>query len=262
MGATYSFNAPPPNSHVVEIESGDCKGESCSGRIWDPLMPQPAQAQGWSAQRWSDFSNQVGTLVRSYQKDGFLALFLIGGILLSVAVVVVGPAIVGSRGGVMSVIHVPLIVLVLFIYFGVASAMKGNNQKIDESIQALCRSFSDGAVALQYETRFTGVCKPKGARTYRALYISAAGTASAGVAGMAIQPQMAQVMPQAMTQMMQVTCPPGMKDGDAVQISTPAGPMQVIIPIGISEGMAFQVQVEAPQPVVAVATAVPMMPPV
>ena len=49
-----------------------------------------------------------------------------------------------------------------------------------------------------------------------------------------------------MAQQMQVTCPPGMKEGDTVQISTPGGQMQVAIPAGVTAGKVFMVQVAAP----------------
>ena len=75
-------------------------------------------------------------------------------------------------------------------------------------LMALCQRYSDGAVQLQYVTMFTGVCKPKGAQTYRSLWITP-GTPS--VAGVAV----AQAAP--VTTMM-VTCPDGSKAGDSIQI--------------------------------------------
>lgn len=60
--------------------------------------------------------------------------------------------------------------------------------------------------------------------------------------------------PQSMT----VTCPIGCKEGDAIQLSSPMGMMQVIVPPGITSGMVFQVQL-APTAPVASAVAVPVM---
>ena len=54
----------------------------------------------------------------------------------------------------------------------------------------------------------------------------------------------------AMTSVM-VTCPPGMKPGDAVQVAGPGGQMlQVQVPPGVVAGGQFMVQVPAAAPVV------------
>mmetsp|Transcript_30838 Transcript_30838/g.80457 ORF Transcript_30838/g.80457 Transcript_30838/m.80457 type:complete len:92 (-) Transcript_30838:269-544(-) len=74
------------------------------------------------------------------------------------------------------------------------------------------------------------------------------------VMGMAVS----QAMPMQSMQTMQVTCPAGLRPGDALTISTPAGQMQVQVPAGISEGMPFQVQVPAAQLPIVNATAVAM----
>ena len=47
---------------------------------------------------------------------------------------------------------------------------------------------------------------------------------------------------------MDVTCPPGCKEGDQVRIQSPAGQViQVAVPPGVSAGQVFQAHVPAPQ---------------
>ena len=251
MGANASFAQAPANSHVVTIEGkGDCKGESCKSRPWDPLMPQPTQASAWTVQKWTDFVNQMGALVRRYKPDGFaFVLFL----LVFIPLVVMTCLPVDSKGQFLRslgwVLAFVCIAIWVFIF-----ALKTANQKVDAQIEELCRSFSDGSVTLKYNTHSTGLCRPKHSRgVVRELWITAGGVAAvaavASVAPMGVPP----------TQMMQVACPAGSKAGETVQIVTPAGPMQVLIPQGVSEGQTFSVQVAAPQPQpVPVVTAVPM----
>lgn len=248
LGANLSFAQAPPNSHIVTIEGkGDCKGESCKSRPWDPLMPQPTQASAWTAQKWTDFVNQMGALVRRYKPDGFaFLLFLL--VLIPLVAITVLP--VDSKGRFLRFLGWVLASASILLLF-VGGGLKIANQKVDAQIEELCRSFSDGSVTLKYNTQFTGMCKPKHSRVVRELWITAGDAAAvAAVASVAPVPQ---------TQMMQVACPAGMKAGETVQIVTPAGPMQVVIPQGVSEGQTFSVQVAAPQPQpVAVVTAVPM----
>ena len=251
MGANISFAQAPANSHVVTIEGkGDCKGESCTSRPWDPLMPQPAQASAWTAQKWTDFVNQMGALVRRYKPDGFAFILFL---LVLIPFVVVTIPNKDSKGPVLRNLGWVLAFGSIAIWLFVGGGLKTANQKVDAQIEELCRSFSDGSVTLRYNTQFTGLCKPKHSRVVRELWITAGGVAA--VAAVAAVAPMG--VPQ--TQMMQVACPPGMKAGETVQIVTPAGPMHVVIPQGVSEGQAFSVQVAAPQPQpVAVATAVPV----
>ena len=46
---------------------------------------------------------------------------------------------------------------------------------------------------------------------------------------------------------MDVTCPPGCKEGDQVRIQSPSGQVfQVAVPAGVSPGQVFRAQVPAP----------------
>jgi len=252
MGANISFAQAPANSHVVIIQGkGDCKGEPCKSRPWDPLMPQPTQASAWTAQKWTDFVDQMGALVRRYKPDGFaFVLFLL--VFIPLVAITIIPA--HSKGPALRSLGWVLAFVCIFILLIVGGGLKMANQKVDAQIEELCRSFSDGSVTLKYNAQFTGLCRPKHSRVVRELWITDGGAAAVA----SVQPM---GVPQ--TQMMQVACPAGMKAGETVQIVTPAGPMQVAIPQGVSEGQTFSVQVAAPQPQpVAVVTAVPMPMPV
>ena len=260
---------PPPNTHVLAIEERSCTCEPLNGRKWDKNMAQPAQAAGWSAQRWSDFSSQMNALVRSFKKDG-IASFLLLGIPLGVIVMLImlfaapeacrqncrpraqrgivnGTAICQAAKAELdcpgAVIHVPIIILSIFLYIVLLNILKGANQAVDRKIAQLCAQFSDAQVTLAYHAIHTGVCKPKGTTQHRYLYVTQGGPP-------ATMPAMAT---GGMT-VMQVTCPPNCKAGDQVQIMGPSGPMMVVVPAGVSQGMTFQVQA----PAVVVATAVPV----
>ena len=185
----------------------------------------------------------MGRLVKSYKRDGLGALMLL---LIPIGVIVLLISI-SNRGDsedrplILDIIHVPFILLSLVLYIAVMAYLKPLNQAIDQKIVAHCAQYSDSAVGLQYITSFTGLCKPKGAQIYRGLYI----TPNLQMSGASSS----NAMP---TQMLQVTCPPGVKAGEPFQIATPSGPMQAIVPAGISEGMVFHLQVAAqPMPVVA-----------
>ena len=251
MGNVYSFPNPPPGSVVIEIESRDCSA-GCNQRQWDPHMRKPQQASAWSDGRWSEFSTEMSTQVRNFKRDGYahLALLLIPvGILL----LLVGLGTRGETDGfsVMQIIHVPFSLGAVLIFLAVNTSLRSANRAVDAHIEALCRRYADGAVNLQYTTQFTSNCKPKGARTYRALFISAGGGGGGGPLGTAIGTT-------ALTTQMQVQCPPGCKPGDPLMIQAPGGtPMQVTVPDGVVPGSAFLVQVPA-QPVMATAIVMPV----
>ena len=240
MGHVYSVQPPPANATVFDIERAEqCSG--CSARNWNEQMSQPAVAANWSSQRWMDFSSQMASHVRSFKKDGYsiYGLLLIPVGLLILVVNLMMPREEGQFSF-LDIIHVPFIFLAVLVTVCLSTSMRNANQAIDGKITALCREFSDSSVHLQYVTAFTETCKPKGARTYRGLYISPGSVAVAA-------------LPSTQSQLMMVTCPPGVKAGDMIQIMTGAGPMQVPVPAGVSEGATFQVQVPAPATVVAAA---------
>ena len=156
-------------------------------------------------------------------------------------------------------------------HIGLQCCFKQKNVEIDSEIDAICADAtrdSAGSATFTLERMWVGVCKPKGAMPYRGINITPAGTVPGFNAGFAagahygaatVAPtmgapvglQVAQPMPVAAaappTTTMTVTCPSGSKEGDAVQIQSPAGQMlQVVVPAGVSAGQQFSVQVPAP----------------
>merc|ERR1719198_2825685 len=63
-----------------------------------------------------------------------------------------------------------LLSIVLFILG--STSFRKVNMAIDFRIEELCRLHTSPSASFTYVTRWTGVCKPKHARTYRALVIS------------------------------------------------------------------------------------------
>ena len=257
MGNNYSFTNAPPGAAILEIEGRDCCAP-CKDRQWDPFMQKPPQASTWSAGQWSSFSTEMGGLVRRFKRDGYAGyaflLIPIGMIVMVIGLTQDGMPMKGA-------IHVPFIILALVIFCTINGNFRSANQEVDTEIEALCRRHSDGSVTIHYETQFTQQCKPKGARTYRALYISAGG---GGGNGMIVQPQPGLPVTSALavvapTQTMQVACPPGSKPGDPVMVQAPGGMQcQVVIPDGVAPGQMFMVQLPA-QPAIpsVVATVIP-----
>ena len=182
----YGFSTPPPGSAVIEIESRECSS-ACNARQWDVNMPKPQQAAAWSSSQWMNFSQEMDARVRQFRKDGqaiyALLLIPVGILLLIISLPSASPRGAGEGGDtpdkpgftIWNIIHVPFIFLAVIITLTISSSRRVANQAIDREIEALCRRSSDGLVTLQYYTEFTAQCKPKGARTYRALYIITAG---------------------------------------------------------------------------------------
>jgi hypothetical protein len=255
MGNVYSFSSPPPGAAVLEIESRECCA-SCGPRKWDTFMTKPPQAGVWPDGQWSQFSSEMGAQVQRFKRDGYagfgLLLIPVGLVFLLISF---GSDVFPLRG----IIHVPFIIAALVLFWAINGSFRNANRAIDADIEALCRRHSDGSVTLQYATEFTGQCKPKGARTYRALYIIPGGAAGSAQVVMQPQPGMAVATASPATTQMQVACPPGSKPGDPIMIQAPGGVQcQVVVPDGVAPGQVFMVQVPV-QPVVAtvMATAVP-----
>ena len=258
MGQRVSMlPAPVPGAVVVVIESGGQCQEECNGRTWDVGLQQPAFV-GMSSAEWQTFCAEMDTLVRSFKNEG-KALY--GIVLVFIAVIVFNPSInLAERELFMS--YILLYGTMMIGIFGTIKlqlAWRAENIQVDGQIRALCARTSTLQAEFTYQTMWTEACKPKGARTYRALCIAPAGSGlapSGVVSGVAI----AQAQPiQPATETVQVTCPPTNRPGDVVQIATASGQqMTVVVPAGVQPGGTFLAQVPTAPPTVAVATAVPV----
>lgn len=262
----------PPGGVAFEVEhSGGCSGQNCGNRTWDDRMAKPSIMATWTSQQWAAFAAEMGTLIRSYHRDGrahYALLLLPIGVILTF----VGLIAEDSEVSKISRLSFPFMIIALVIFFSLLLPMRSANERIDRQITDLCNRHSDAIVQLQWVTQWTGVCKPKHARTYRALHIvptqamHSMGMPPAVIGGVPIgaQPVMGQqqggmvahgVPVQPTMQTMEIACPPGVSAGSVVQIMTPSGPMQVTVPPGVASGMTFQVQIPATPVVTAVAVA-------
>ena len=106
---------------------------------------------------------------------------------------------------------------------------------------------SNASATFLYQTAFTGPCKPKGARTYRALVIAPRGlqmtTEEVGLPNVPVA-SATLVRPLAAGEpTQQVTCPASATAGDSIRITGPTGrSFEVVVPEGISGGMQFEVE--------------------
>ena len=221
----------PPGSTLVVIETNEnCSNEACCGRKWDLSLPMPAFV-GMSDGEWNEFVHEMDTLVRSYKPEG-IAAFGILGVFVSMGLFhpSFGPI---ARSQNMEV-GTSLLLLMVFTFGSVLFTILGSthlrklNMAVDESIIQLCRRHSNAHATFQFQTLFTGICKPKGTRTYRALCISPAGAFSSQMATGSMASMMgsvAQGVPVAAatavasapeTHPMQVTCPSNAKEGDVI----------------------------------------------
>jgi len=288
------MSVPGATTVVLEGPRNGCQDQSCEGRTFNVNMARPPCASHWPAARWSSFTSEMASLVKTYQRDGYAALILL---FIPLAMIMMMSSVHTMEGPGIGLTF-PMVFFTIFAFFGLTSVLKAGNEKVDEQIRQLCHANSDARCTIRLVTAWTGTCKPKHARTYRALQFFAnegqvvggqvvggqvvvstlpmqpvQGVAVASVhaahplnAGMPVQRMpvqpvrgvaVASAVPEApVTQTMQIQCPAGSSAGDTLQINTASGPMQLTVPPGIGEGMSFQVQVPAAAPVSIVAATV------
>mmetsp|Transcript_2433 Transcript_2433/g.4107 ORF Transcript_2433/g.4107 Transcript_2433/m.4107 type:complete len:263 (-) Transcript_2433:86-874(-) len=240
MGVAYSVRgSPPANSVVVEIESDECcTCETLVGRTFNAGTPKPPFVIKSDAE-WLTFVGEMAMLVRSYRREGIGFIFIP---LMFIAIICFHPSF-GPIAHLMVDNQVGTLFMMLLVMVSLAGLFAINftgrqfNQKVDARINDLLRrtTLNSGANFVLC-TAWTGTCKPKGARTYRALWIS-----PAAVQAVVGEPVM-QAMPvtQPASSMMLVTVPTGVKPGDPISILAPDGTqLQVTVPPGVQEGGQF-----------------------
>eukprot|EP00747_Dinoflagellata_sp_TGD_P097067 gnl/TRDRNA2_/TRDRNA2_167017_c0_seq13.p1 gnl/TRDRNA2_/TRDRNA2_167017_c0~~gnl/TRDRNA2_/TRDRNA2_167017_c0_seq13.p1 ORF type:complete len:288 (+),score=34.15 gnl/TRDRNA2_/TRDRNA2_167017_c0_seq13:63-926(+) len=152
----------------------------------------------------------------------------------------------------------PLVITVA-VYFGLNYLKTKINNKKDEEIREACAEFQKaggGQITVEYQTRFTGMCKPKGARPARLVVLS---PAMAPVGTMPYAPeQMAMAAPMEGTStLVTVMVPEGVNPGGTLRIQVPGGQeADVVVPAGLVAGQSFQAQVPTQAPSVIQATVV------
>lgn len=265
MNVWSSRPTPPPGTTVVEIESEECcTFEPVCGRKWDPTLAKPAFLH-LSDGAWRDFANEMDHKVKRYRREGLGPAILgptmfFGIILFHPAFGPLAMAIEDNEGEdsgegeapIGLALMMPILILSVVAMIWVQMTSRKFNQDVDAEIQQLLRRTSVGSGAtFELATSWTQVCKPRGVRTYRGVYISPASSHAAPVVTGVPQYGVLQPAPVAQ-QTMLVTLPAGVRPGETVSIATPGGvQVQVVVPPGVAEGGQFQVALPA-VPVVAV----------
>lgn len=225
---------PPPGATLMVIESAEgCSNEACCGRKWDIGIAQPSFVSISSAE-WEVFVQEMDRLVKQYKNEGLAALGMLG---MLFGMVLFHPSfgVLARSGGLDISTSIMLMMATFFVgifvtIFGQAQ-MRKHNQVIDQSIIQLCQRYTSPNATFAFQSMWTGTCKPKGARTYRAVCISPASSAgfgphsmSLGSGGCGTSTYAAQGVPvapatlvQPAPQQMQVSCPNNAKAGDAIQ---------------------------------------------
>lgn len=235
MGADQSL----PHGEPLYIQEPAC----CSGFKWrfGFEVSQPASLSGLASNKWSEFQvavHQNAVNIKNNELVWFACILM----------PIIGNAIPGYGYFISWGLFLAIIALQMYVV--------KQNKIYDDAIRDLCNKFSsENGVTLQYCAQYTGMCKPKHAKTTRAIVIQSPGVAIGGVVGPAVA--------VASSAPISVQVPPGVTSGQTLQIQTPSGLMNVVVPDGVSEGQTFQVQVPVaptPQIVTVQATPVPVAP--
>lgn len=282
MGIAYSYEAPIISAHssVVVIESDECcTMEPCSGRHWDRALDKPDFVD-MSQAEWSSFVSTMHRHVRSYKPEGWATCILL---LIPIGMILNGlvrecDEETGRCEAVLPFGSMGFFLLAIVLFILGSTSFRKVNMAIDVRIEDLCRHHTSPAASFTYVTRWTGVCKPKHARTYRALIISPGGRLSARGAGAPmhladpygglaspyggspdapIATGVAVAAPPAMTRV-RVICPAGKKEGDSISVAAPSGTeFMVVVPDGVRSGQPFDVDVPTAAPLVVTGMVVP-----
>jgi len=273
------FPPVPSGSVTIVIESTEpCANEACCGRKFDPHLTKPSFVNLTSAE-WSEFTSEMEQLVRTYKAEGVssfgLLLVLVGFLLFHPSF---GP--LAQRTNLPTGLSIGLLMAVMMGSVlgtvGLSVHLRKLNMQVDARITDLCARVSNASAFFLYHTAFTSPCKPKGARTFRALVISPSNpedavpsygsfeglqmTAAAVMQGVPVA-SATLVAPAQQQPTRTITCPASAKAGDSIRIAGPSGQtFRVVVPAGINPGDQFMVEMPREQsvPVTAVARAIPV----
>jgi len=181
---------------------------------------------------WHTFHSKIQGAVRNMwsERPQFLAFFALLPIFVVLGVLPIVLPIEFPR-----FVMVPVGIFILGGIFGMRFYAVQKNNVHDATVMQACIDFAaKTGLSVEYRTQWTGFCKPKHARPYRAIAIGPSGGGIGSTAD-------ANVI---------VTVPEGAGPGTTLQVQAPKGQtIQVTVPDGIFAGQTFQAQV-APTPVV------------
>jgi hypothetical protein len=269
MGSAYSFDfahpSAPPGAVEIVIESDDwCGMEACTGRTFDRHQDKPSFVT-MTDREWTTFTHTIHGYVKCYKPEnmGFLIL-----ILLPIGAVanmfMRGDDECDSRNCGLPFGSMFFFVMAIIGFIFATTTMRRINMAIDAKIDEVCHANTSGSTLFQFQTRWTNVCKPRGARTYRAIVIAPGPSAGSPAvaptaAGVAVPPSgvaiptgvVVTVAVQPATTRIRVTCPPGQGAGDSITVQAPSGgPYTVTVPEGVQSGALFDVELPAAPPLV------------
>lgn len=182
----------PAGALIITIEAGECCAkEPCCGRRWPDHVDKPSFVD-MSSGNWEQFCEKMSRLVKSYGREGIsfvgmVVTFIVLFVLLHPTFGVLRPAFDwessasedGRNQGLLTMVGLLIfgVFLSVFIHIGWMWWRISSNQKVDAQIDELLAQVSrDSGAIFTLERLFTQVCKPKGARTYRAVCIAPAGS--------------------------------------------------------------------------------------
>eukprot|EP00931_Biecheleriopsis_adriatica_P111624 TRINITY_DN8602_c0_g3_i2.p1 TRINITY_DN8602_c0_g3~~TRINITY_DN8602_c0_g3_i2.p1 ORF type:complete len:205 (-),score=29.84 TRINITY_DN8602_c0_g3_i2:151-765(-) len=204
MGNAYSYDTSvPPGGALIFLQSPD---ECCQTKPQWNQGSRPPVAMDDAA--WTNFEQTVRGIVDGYWNELWSALPAIAGMVVALVAFVSttmsimgGEMMGGGGGGELMGLGLPLqvvfFILCMLLTMGARFLIVHLNRQQDQKIEAACQELSSKAmVTAQYRTAWTGVCKPRHARTMRAIALSGGGGGYGAsqapiVQGMIVQGQIA-----------------------------------------------------------------------
>eukprot|EP00401_Gymnodinium_catenatum_P031859 CAMPEP_0117527294 /NCGR_PEP_ID=MMETSP0784-20121206/36721_1 /TAXON_ID=39447 /ORGANISM="" /LENGTH=240 /DNA_ID=CAMNT_0005323537 /DNA_START=98 /DNA_END=820 /DNA_ORIENTATION=+ len=183
---------------------------------------------------WRKFEGQVQGACAAMKREELCFLLLlvaIPGFLLQHVLDMDDGGILGQLGG------APFIAVGFIGFLMLRLWIVTQNEQQDKVIERACNelaSATNGQVSVQYRTKYTGFCRPKHAKPYRAIAFCSVVNAAAGTV---------------VAQMMNCQIPEGTLPGSMLQVQGPQGQtVQVVVPPDMTPGQTMQVQVPTPMP--------------
>lgn len=170
MGQAYSFQSINPEGYdEVRLSSIECFGSNSAVRF--PFGQKPTNLR--DSALWDDFGRAIDEELQHMNKNKgcitgmFIALFVgffFFGTIMARMFKLPEYVYLVTAGG---------FLLGILVVLAFASVMVSRNQEADRAITTICSQytgrFQQHEIVPEYRTKFTGFCKPKGARPLRLL---------------------------------------------------------------------------------------------
>eukprot|EP00435_Cladocopium_sp_Y103_P027501 s1928_g6.t1 len=217
--AMPDFNVPPGGA-IFDLMAEECI--QTTPKLTD--VDKPPCLSTLDDSKWRSWHAELSEIVDQYWNQAIPIMISPFGFLVVVVLAGLQFAGLALPFWALPVVIIPFILLSFLAH----CIIVGKNEELDQQIHELCAKLSsstEGAVKVEYRTSWTGLCKPKRARTERLI---------------AFVPATAVSIPGAV--MLTVTVPQGLSGGvNQIPIQTPLGTQIVNIPPGLSPGQTFTV---------------------